>query len=159
MTSSGTWMSNWNLSFHIGLNPAGIDYWSAGAKCATFALKKKKKEKKKKVVVTIVFDVVRLLAGVVCWDTVELQTHQRVNDGFVFVLVEFRQLLSRDHLLNWNTNMLHVQKTTPSQQHEKLSVNTLSSNLFPSLKEFVCLMSRLVPHPGQCESRWEMGEI
>ncbi len=38
---------------------------------------------------TIVVNVVRLLAGVVCWDTVDLHSHQRVNDGFVFVLVEF----------------------------------------------------------------------
>lgn len=42
------------------------------------------------VMVTIVFNVVCLLAGVVCWDTVELHSHQRVNDGFVLVLVDFR---------------------------------------------------------------------
>ena len=46
------------------------------------------------VVLTIVFNVVCLLAGVVCRDTIKLHSHQRVYDGFVFVLVDFRQLLS-----------------------------------------------------------------
>ena len=39
---------------------------------------------------TIVFDVVCLLAGVVCRDAVDLHSHQRVDDGLVFVLVDFR---------------------------------------------------------------------
>ena len=39
---------------------------------------------------TIVINVVCLLAGVVCWDAIDLHFHQRVNDGVVFALVEFR---------------------------------------------------------------------
>ena len=39
---------------------------------------------------TVVIDVVRLLAGVVCRDAVDLHSDQRVDDGFVFVLVDFR---------------------------------------------------------------------
>lgn len=44
--------------------------------------------------VTVVCNVVRLLAGVVRRDTVELHSNQGVHYGFVFVLVEFGQLLS-----------------------------------------------------------------
>lgn len=40
-------------------------------------------------VLTVVVDVVRLLGGVVCLDAVDLHSHQRVDDGFVFILVEF----------------------------------------------------------------------
>ncbi len=42
------------------------------------------------VLLTIVFNVVCLLAGIVCRDAVDLHPHQRVNDGFVFVFVDFR---------------------------------------------------------------------
>lgn len=47
---------------------------------------------------TVVFDVMRLLAGVVRRHAVQLHPHQRVHDGFIFVLVDFGQLLRRDHL-------------------------------------------------------------
>lgn len=39
---------------------------------------------------TIVVDVVCLLLGIVCWNTLDLHFHQRVNNRFLFVLVEFR---------------------------------------------------------------------
>lgn len=42
------------------------------------------------VLLTVVFNVVCLLAGVVCRDPIDLHSYQRVNDGFVFVLVDFR---------------------------------------------------------------------
>lgn len=38
---------------------------------------------------TIVVYVVCLLAGVVCWDTVDLHSNQRVHNGFLLVLVDF----------------------------------------------------------------------
>lgn len=48
--------------------------------------------------ITIVYNVMCLLAVIVCWDTIELYSHQRVNNGILFVLVDFGQLLRRDHL-------------------------------------------------------------
>lgn len=41
------------------------------------------------VVLTIVVDVVCLFAGIVCRGAVDLHSHQRVDDGFMFVLVDF----------------------------------------------------------------------
>lgn len=68
---------------------------------------------------TIVVDVLRLLLGVVGWNTLDLHSHQRVNDGFLLVLVEFRQLLSCDHLLKHKMNTpshatMWIQKTIKS---------------------------------------------
>lgn len=64
-----------------------------------------------RVSITVVFDVVRLLAGVVRRHAVQLHPHQRVHDGLVLVLVDFGQLLCRDHLQRRNTGALRAIRT------------------------------------------------
>lgn len=39
---------------------------------------------------TIIFNVMCFLAGIVCPDTMDLHLHQRVYDGFLLFLVDFR---------------------------------------------------------------------
>lgn len=56
--------------------------------------------------ITVVFDVVRLLAGVVRRHAAQLHPHQRVHDGFVLVLVDFGQLLRWDDLQRRTTGVL-----------------------------------------------------
>lgn len=88
-------MLNSKRSFHMGLNPAGVDYCSDDATQWSIDLNCKSVYGKNDIVVmramlTIVINVVCLLGGIVCRDTEDLHSYQRVHDGFAFVLVEFR---------------------------------------------------------------------